>query len=96
MAKEDLVANKAFNYGGRRLKVGDRFQAPPSHAKVLTLTGKANTYIAPVMQATKPRGRPRKNPEPVQTIAGEYERRDMTPGTERAGLAADTNADHEE
>jgi hypothetical protein len=85
MAKEELKAKKAFNYGGRRLKVGDQFQAPPSHAKVLRLAGNAEAYVAPVMQAETPRTTARKNPAgaanpPAAPRARVYRRRDMTPG----------------
>lgn len=75
MAMEDLKAKKAINYGGKRLKPGEPFKAPPSHARALRLAGSAETYIAPVVQAKKPRGRPRKNPQAPTAAA--YERRDI-------------------
>lgn len=81
MAMEDLKAKKAFKYAGRPLRVGDTFQAPPSHAKVLRLAGNAETYIAPVVAAKKPQQRrPRKTAAVTRPAAGAYERRDLTPG----------------
>lgn len=82
MAMEDLRAKKAFRYAGRPLRVGDTFQAPPSHAKVLRLAGNAETYIAPVVQAKPPnQRRPRKTAAESRPAAGAYERRDLTPGS---------------
>lgn len=88
MALEDLKATKAINYGGKRLKPGEPFKAPPAHARALRLAGSAETYVAPVVQAkppgkvVKPRGRPRKNAA-APHAAGSYERRDLTPAVIR-------------
>lgn len=80
MAMEQLRAKKAFKYAGRPLQEGELFSAPPSHARTLTVTGNAETYIAPVVQAKKPGSRPRKNPatQTPNQSAGAYQRRDMT------------------
>lgn len=83
MAIEDLKAKKAFKYGGRALQVGDTFQAPPSHAKVLRLAGNAETYVAPIVQAKKPQQRRPRKTAAAQTTAGAYERRDLTPAGSR-------------
>lgn len=77
MAMEELKAKKSLNYGGRRINEGDVFQAPPSHARVLTITGNADKYVAPRVQAKKPSSRSTKNS--AATNAQAYERRDMTP-----------------
>jgi hypothetical protein len=88
MALEELKATKAINYGGKRLKVGEPFKAPPAHARALRLAGSAETYVAPVVHAkppgkmSKPRGRPRKSAATPQA-AGAYERRDLTPAVSR-------------
>lgn len=83
MALEDLKAKKAINYGGKRLKPGEPFKAPPSHARALRLAGSAETYIAPVVQAKKPRKQrqPRKIAAATTPAAGAYERRDLTPAS---------------
>lgn len=82
MAMENLKAKKVFKYAGRPLQVGDTFQAPPSHAKVLRLAGNAETYVVPVVQAKKPQQcRPRKTASTTRPAAGAYERRDLTPGS---------------
>lgn len=99
MALEELKAKREMNYGGRRLKAGDVFTAPPSHARVLCLVGSAEAYVAPVMAAMQPRGRNRRNAPPAS--AGGYERRDMVaapagsaPATTETGTGS-TNPSHE-
>lgn len=46
MASKDLVATKAFRYGGRALTVGDSFEARGRDARILTAIGKASEVPA--------------------------------------------------
>lgn len=80
MAMEDLKAKVPLKYASRQLSAGDTFKAPPSHAKVLVAMGKAEAYVAPLVQAqppAAPRSPARKTTNSGRQGGG-YRRRDMT------------------